>query len=64
MKVGDLVMWIGAKGLPDEYHGDLGVIVSVTEDCWDLFYDIQWSDGILGKRLRKEEIMAINDEIS
>ena len=63
MKVGDLVMWIGANGIPDEWQGDLGIVVSVEEEYKTFFYDIQWFDGTLGKRLREQEIMAVNDEV-
>jgi hypothetical protein len=64
MQIGDLVMWIGGNGIPDEWHGDLGLVVSVVEEYRTFFYDVQWYDGTLGKRLRKEEIMVINNEVS
>lgn len=63
MKVGDLVIWIGPKGIPDEWYGDLGIVVRVKEDCWDLLYNVRWSDGTLGKRLYEEELMVINNDV-
>jgi hypothetical protein len=60
MKVGDLVMWIGK----DEHHGDIGVIVKVYQALAyenDAF-DVQWSDGVLGKEIHYLDLMALDDD--
>ncbi len=59
MKVGDLVMWIGK----DEHHGDIGMIVKVRQALAyenDTF-DVQWSDGVVGKEIHPLELMAVDD---
>ena len=59
MQVGDLVMWIGK----DEHHGDIGVIVKVYQAFaeYNDAFDVQWSDGVLGKEIHYLELMAVKD---
>ena len=58
MKVGDLVMWIGK----DSDHGQIGVIAKVyTDELMNDWYNVQWSDGVLGKEIHSLELMALDD---
>ncbi len=59
MSVGDLVMWIGK----DEHHGQIGVIVKVHQAMAyiEAAFDVQWSDGVVGKEIHPLELMAVED---
>ena len=59
MKVGDLVMWIGK----DEHHGDMGIITEVIQDRQSVtkWYNVQWSDGILGREIHYLDLIALDD---
>ena len=60
MKIGDLVMWIGK----DEHHGDIGIIIEVLQNRSSItkWYNVQWSDGVLGEEIHHLELMAVEDE--
>ena len=60
MNIGDLVMWIGK----DEHHGDIGIIIKVLQNRKSVtkWYNVHWSDGVLGEEIHYLQLMAVEDE--
>ena len=59
MKVGDLVIWIGK----DSDHGAIGVITKVcTDKPTNDWYNVQWSDGVLGTEIHYIDLMALDND--
>ena len=53
-------MWIGK----DEHHGDIGIIIEALQSIKfkTRWYNVQWSDGVLGEEIHHLELMAVEDE--